>query len=295
MLLLTSTSDKVQVITTTTANIDVHASWIDLASGVVSAGRTNTRISTATTTDVVAAPAASTARNVKTLHVANNHASASNIVTVQHTDGSNVIIIESVTLAAGERCGYVEGVGFRVFDPVGREKLQNAQTYPGNSNTADVVASAADTYLTGSSLAIPSIRQQVGSGFRWRFRATKTAAGVAAATFNIRTGTAGAVGDTSRCLFTASAIQTAVTDTGWFDLEANFRAIGSSAVLNGIIRMDHTSADAVGMGTIRYLQTLSSSFDSTPAGTIIGVSCNPGTAGVWTFQLVSVEAYGLLV
>jgi hypothetical protein len=122
MLLLTSTSDKIQVITGQAVNVDVHASYLDLASGTVTAGRTNTKISTATTTDVVASPGASTTRNVKTLHIANVHASSSVTVTLQHTDGTNVIQIESVTLLAGERIAYREGIGTRVVDANGQEK-----------------------------------------------------------------------------------------------------------------------------------------------------------------------------
>lgn len=299
MIFLTSTSDKLQVITGSASQIDIHASWIDLVTGVVSAGRTNTKINTAATTDVVASPAASTTRNVKTLKVGNNHATASCLVTIQHTDGTNVIIFEQVTLLPLERIGYEEGVGFRYFDSLGREKVNSAAMSPnGNSNTADVVASAADTYLTGASLAIPPTRIQANTGFRWRFRMSKTGAGVAAATFNIRTGTAGAVGDASRCLYTFGA-QSAVADDGFVELEANFRAVGASAVLNSFMRFEHTNA-STGLDTTlaanipRRSVVLSSAFDATPAGTIIGVSCNPGAAGVWTFQLVSVDAYALL-
>lgn len=292
MILLTSTSDQIQVITSIASQIDVHASFIDLSAGTVAAGRTNTRISTATTTTVVAAPATSTTRNVKNLKVGNNHATASCTVTIQHTDGTNVIIIEQVTLAPAERISYEEGTGIRYFDTLGREKVASIGLgASGNSNTASVTASAADTYLTGSSLAIGS-RLQVGSSFHWTFRATKTAAGVATPIFNIRTGTAGTTADTARCVHTGVA-QTAVVDTAWFELEANFQQVGTSAVLNSVLRMDHTAADAAGMGTFRYVQVASSAFDATPAGTIIGVSCNPGTSGVWTFQFVKIASDGL--
>lgn len=293
MILLTSTSDKIQVITGSAGKVDVHASYVDLASGTVSAGRLNTSITTAATTDVVAAPAASTTRNVKALLVGNNHASVTNTVSIQHTDGTTVIVIEQVTLAPGERLSYQEGIGIRYFDSSGREKVASNSLPAANANTSDVVANAADTYLPGASLAIGG-RVQAGSFFKWRFRATKTAAGVATPTFNIRLGTAGAVGDTSRVLFTSSAAQTAAVDTGMFEMDAIVRAVGATAVLSGVLRMDHTAADGAGFGTFRYLLTTSASFDITPAGTIIGVSCNPGASGVWTFQNVSVEADNLL-
>ena len=113
MLLLTSTSDKLQVVTGSAASVDVHASWVDYTTTTVTPGRTNTTpITTATTTDVVAAPAASTYRNVKTLHIRNKHATASTAVTVKHTDGTNALELYSVTLRAGEELSYVEGIGF---------------------------------------------------------------------------------------------------------------------------------------------------------------------------------------
>ena len=53
MILLTSTTDKLQVITSSTANIDVYVSYVDLASGTtVSAGRLNTKIATGAGEDV---------------------------------------------------------------------------------------------------------------------------------------------------------------------------------------------------------------------------------------------------
>lgn len=103
MLLLTSTSDIIRVVTSAVADIRVHASWLDNASGTITPGRTNTAsIATATTTTVVAAPAASTQRNVKHLNIENNHASASSQVTVEHFDGTTAEPLMGVTLLAGE-------------------------------------------------------------------------------------------------------------------------------------------------------------------------------------------------
>lgn len=103
MLLLTSTSDKIQVVTDATADVEVHASYVDNASGTITPARTNTAsITTATTTDVVASPASSTQRNVKHLNLRNNHGSTTVNVTVQHTDGTNTETLIKVPLLAGE-------------------------------------------------------------------------------------------------------------------------------------------------------------------------------------------------
>jgi hypothetical protein len=294
MIFLASTASKLQIVTSAAGQINVHASWVDLAGTTVTASTTNSgNIATATTTDIVAAPAASTVRNVKSLKIGNNHASVSNTVTLQHTDGTNVVILEQVTLAPLERIGYEEGVGIRVFDAIGREKTPGLGLPTGSSNTADVTANAADTYLQGGNLLIGG-RIQAGSYFKWRFRVSKTGAGTVAPIFNIRLGTAGAVGDTARVTHTSTGVQTGVVDSGMIELDANFRAVGASAVLQSSIRMDHVSADAAGLGTFRYLSANSATFDATPVGTIIGVSVNPGTLGVWTFQEVIIEAGNLL-
>ena len=103
MLLLTSTSDLIQVVTSAAASVVVHASYIDNNAGTITPARTNTAaITSATTTTVVASPSASVQRNVKFLNIVNNSGSASTNVTVQHTDGTNVIELISVTLLPSE-------------------------------------------------------------------------------------------------------------------------------------------------------------------------------------------------
>lgn len=121
MLLLTSTTDLIEVVTDSAATVDVHASYVDLAAAVVTPGRKNTAIASATTT-IVAAPGAATQRNVKTLHLRNKHASTSVGVTVRHTDGTTVVELVKATLLAGETLSYVEGEGFVVRDANGAVK-----------------------------------------------------------------------------------------------------------------------------------------------------------------------------
>ncbi len=125
MLLLASTSDLIRVITSSTATTDVHASFVDLNGSTVTPGRTNTAISTATTTTVVASPGASTFRTVKQLAVRNRHASTANQVTVVHTDGTTVVELFKTTLAAGEQLHYHENAGFWITDLLGRNKTAN--------------------------------------------------------------------------------------------------------------------------------------------------------------------------
>ena len=122
MIFLTSTSDKIQIITSAALATDVHVSWADNASGTITVGRTNTPISTAATTDVSGSPGSGTQRKIKILSIYNEDASNPNTITVQHTDGSNVAILKKVSLLAGESLLYIEGRGWLHYDSDGVEK-----------------------------------------------------------------------------------------------------------------------------------------------------------------------------
>jgi len=163
-----------------------------------------------------------------------------------------------------------------------------------NQNTADVTANAVDTYLTGSGLLIPTAKMRVGTRFRWRLVMTKTAAGVAAPIWVIRVGTNGTTADTARCTLTSGSLQTAVIDTGWVDITAVIRSIGAAGVMAAGLSMSHNLA-ATGFASIANvtLQNTSAGFDTTVASLIVGISVNPGAAGVWAHQLVLSEALNL--
>jgi hypothetical protein len=118
MLLLTSTSDIIRIVTGSAADVDVHASFMDINGTTVTPGRTNTApITTATTTTVVASPGASTQRNIKALFVHNTSASVSTTVTIQHFDGTNSIDIVNCTLLADEHLNFTEDGDWRHRSP----------------------------------------------------------------------------------------------------------------------------------------------------------------------------------
>jgi hypothetical protein len=122
MLLLAGTSDLVRVVTDATADIEVHASWVENAAGTITPGRTNTAsITTATTTTVVGSPASSVQRNVKHLSIRNNHASTTCNVTVDHTDGTNAEELITVALLAGELLALDELGNWTHYDTNGGE------------------------------------------------------------------------------------------------------------------------------------------------------------------------------
>lgn len=122
MLLLTSTSDVVRLTTdTATSTIEVHTSYIDVSGATVTPGRTNTRITAAATTTIVASPAASSQRNVKAIYVTNNSAGTSCTVGIEHTDGTNAVELMQFVLLPGENLGYREDGSWVHRDRAGAE------------------------------------------------------------------------------------------------------------------------------------------------------------------------------
>lgn len=160
MILLTSTSDLLQVITSSTLAIAVHASYVDLNAGTVTPGRTNTAIASAATTTVVASPGASTQRTVKFLSLQNTGVSAET-VTVQHTDGTTIAKLQSLSLLAGYTLTYDEGAGWTLYDANG-----NIQTAigPGRFLKRTVILNGTTTFTTQPGTASIIARMVAGGG-----------------------------------------------------------------------------------------------------------------------------------
>lgn len=146
MLLLTSTSDLLRITTSAAADIQVHASYVDVNGTTVTPLRTNTLITTATTTTIVASPGASTQRNVKGLYITNNSAGVSCNVAVNHTDGTNNIELMQFVLSPGENMGYREDGSWIHRDRAGAEyPASGLGAYNGKTIPFMKTGSAADT------------------------------------------------------------------------------------------------------------------------------------------------------
>lgn len=167
--------------------------------------------------------------------------------------------------------------------------------YPYQISNASVAAAAAafaaDTYLSGSSIQIPTAGDwRVAQQYRCQFDMTKTAAGVGAFTVNVRMGTAGAIGDAS-VLSLAFAVGTAAIDSGEFELLINFRTVGggTAAVVAGTIKCWHalaaTGLVSTGASGFGMITGTSAGFASTTQ-TFIGLSINGGAAFSGTNTIV---------
>jgi len=161
MLILSSTSDIIRLTTgTATSTIEVHASWVDNASGTITPGRTNTRITTAATTTIVASPGASTQRNVKGLYITNNSSGTTCSVGVEHFDGTNAVELMQFNLLPGENMTFNEDGGWRHRDANGAEyPPTGAGEYNGRSITFMKTSTGADAigywYCTSKDAGFP--------------------------------------------------------------------------------------------------------------------------------------------
>lgn len=122
-IFLADTDDTLRVVTASgVSTIHMYAAWADLTTTALTPGASDAQVTTATTTVLVAAPGASTQRQIKGLTVANSHASSSNVVTVEFFDGATATRLIAYTLLAGETLQWAEDVGFRVLDASGQLK-----------------------------------------------------------------------------------------------------------------------------------------------------------------------------
>jgi hypothetical protein len=104
MILLTGTAHILRIVTGSGGiDVRVRADWLENDAGTITPGSQNTAsITTATTTTIVPAPASGKQRNVGSVNITNNHATAATQVTVEHYDGTTAIPLMGVTLLPGE-------------------------------------------------------------------------------------------------------------------------------------------------------------------------------------------------
>lgn len=290
-LFLAATTDTLDLVTSSTAPIDVHADFMDasMADPPVVKGSTsapqNTAITTATTTTIVSAPAASHLRNIKNVTIRNKSTTASNDVTVVHNRSGTDAELVKVTLLAGETLQFIEGVGW--YKPV-----SNIVPTQNNESTAQQGSGfSSDTYLTGSFVKFGPGSPVVGTKYRLTFDVSKTAAGTATPILTIRVGTAGTTSDTGRLTFTWGA-GSAAADIGFVEVAVVFRTVGSgtAATIIGRACMTNNLASTGLTSAVKtVVPSVSAGFDSTTTDLGIGASWNGGTSAAHTVQLVTAE------
>lgn len=103
MLIVSGTARKLQVVTGSAGSVKVNYSLVRNTGGAVTVPEpVNFSITTAATTDILASPGSGVQDTANAFTVFNDHASVSNLVTVQHTDGTVAVPLWRGTLLAGE-------------------------------------------------------------------------------------------------------------------------------------------------------------------------------------------------
>jgi hypothetical protein len=125
MLLLPTTSDSLELVTSAAVAVDYVASWADHSSSGVAASAGTGQVSTATTTTIVAAPGASTQRQIRGLTL-RNAGSADVTVTVQAKPSGTARTIVKAAIQPGETLAYSDGRGWYSLDSAGRERTQRS-------------------------------------------------------------------------------------------------------------------------------------------------------------------------
>ena len=170
MIILKATTESLQLVSSAAANLDYSVSYVDITTTTFSPSTSEGKISSATTTIVLSAPAASTQRQVKLITIANTHASASNQVYLQKLISATTYMqTPIVTLLAGEAFQYMDGTGWTYYSATGQ--IKSVQTAGGSNgqvqlNTGGVLSGSAglsyDT--TNNILALPTAVSSINLG-----------------------------------------------------------------------------------------------------------------------------------
>lgn len=111
---LETTSEILELLTTTTADIDYEVNFVDVV--VATGGTPGTlegKITSATTTTVVTAPSVSTYRLIKSMYFKNIHASTTNVITFKKDiSATEYQLSGALSLLAGESVVYIDGQGW---------------------------------------------------------------------------------------------------------------------------------------------------------------------------------------
>lgn len=161
-----------------------------------------------------------------------------------------------------------------------------------NYSTANQSLTASTlTNITGSNLAVPTSATIVADTiWQWKIIMSKTAAGTAATSFNVRLGTTGTTADTAVLTFTLP-VGTAAIDTMRVDIMMNVRTTGATGVLQGTFTTTKNAGTIVGWYNIPTLAitATSAATNLTTASLIATVSTTTGAAIVGTVNQVVSE------
>lgn len=128
MILLTATSQSLQLQTSVAGNVDVAVSFVDFTASATTPGSNQVNITTTAQVEVLAAPASGAQRQVKQIIIANRASAANTVRLWKDVASVDYAASPSVTLSAGETLAYDDGAGWRAYTASGAVKQQDART-----------------------------------------------------------------------------------------------------------------------------------------------------------------------
>jgi len=141
VILLTNTTDKISLITDFTCNVKTSIVYIDrdqTSGNVGLAERQLTSITTAGTTDILAAPPATTTRKVKEFRIENANTAYPMDVTLQYNANGILYELISSRLMPSDALTYMEDAGLKL---VTKQKFfdETRVLYPANTVSGEVI------------------------------------------------------------------------------------------------------------------------------------------------------------
>lgn len=136
MILLKATTEILEVFTTTTAALDYSVSYADITTTAFTPSTAEGKITTATTTIITTAPAASTQRQIKLITISNVSGATNTVTVKKDTSGTEYQLMTPTVLLAGEVLQYMDGQGWIYYSATGAIKAQ--QTAGGSATEIQV-------------------------------------------------------------------------------------------------------------------------------------------------------------
>ena len=129
--ILDATTDSLELVTTTTAALDVVVSFVEYTASAATPSASESAITTATTTTILAAPGASTQRQVKRLTIRNTSTTATNTLTLQKDVSGTNYTSWKASLGPGETLAMDSEGELHIYGSDGLEKIPGTASIDG--------------------------------------------------------------------------------------------------------------------------------------------------------------------
>lgn len=124
MIVLKPTTDSLELVTENASSIDYNISWVDHTSTGVTPGRSAGKVSSVTTSSLVAAPGSGVTRQIRGVSLLNTTSGSASTIKVQVDNSSTETVMTRVNLQPGDSLNYSDGPGWYTTDATGKHREQ---------------------------------------------------------------------------------------------------------------------------------------------------------------------------